>query len=941
MKILKVYSPFKRDFIKAYTDLIVKDRHNNIFLVSFSGKQSNVNEIESGINRNTRLILGTSTGRYSSDGMMQATRDCILMPRGKYKTISSNIDDLKHNIMYMDFSENDNIRKSFGIEHAIFSWNGEIVETLYSHLDSNFDIPLLPEWSTWIYNSFINRNYSKELIVESFGKETKLKGLSLNITKSNFEALISEGIRNKEISFQDTEEKDENLNYINNLSSYLKAYSNLLGQKISENFTPLHDPRNNKLSEKIRELKKHPFRAQADLIQGSVNALNKQSSVIISGEMGTGKTLIGAAIPYIQKDGKSYRAIVMCPGHLIYKWEREIKELIPDVKVFHLESYKDVLALRKAEKKPESIEYYILSRDRGKLSYTEKPAVIWKPRRGWSCPTCGGIQRDLRNINNNFEIMGPEDFNNKNTKNSYCSEEIRVWNKTLKRWQVKRCNEYLWTADNSRIRRYSPAKLINKYLRGFFDYFIADEIHELKNMTKQGDSLGLISESVNKTIGLTGTLLGGYAKDLFYMLFRTQTQNMIDEGLSYNSINDWNARYGIVEEDFETEYYGMTNSQRKRRKVRSRIKPGVNPVVFGKHLINSVGFIELSDIQESLPDYTEYVELVSMDADQKEAYLDIQNVLSTSINNNRNYSFLRKHIHNLMVYPDKPFNWEPIIDEERELNYQPINLSETRIFPKEAKLIEILQEEKNNNRKAMVFATFTGKFGALERLKFILEHAGFKISVLTSSITSNKREAWINEKAKTSDVIICNARLVETGLDLIDFPTIIHYQTGYVLSTLRQSSRRSWRIGQTRPVKVYFLAYEETLQDTSLRLLGDRLEASMAIEGRFSEEGLQSLSDGLDMINELAKTLVEELNDIDSAETIWNRINSSNKNFKQTKVDNDYEMFLNKNISKEKVQTKNVQLSLLEFAKQNKIKKRKRRKSKSNANQLDLFSFIS
>ena len=29
------------------------------------------------------------------------------------------------------------------------------------------------------------------------------------------------------------------------------------------------------------------------------------------------------------------------------------------------------------------------------------------------------------------------------------------------------------------------------------------------------------------------------------------------------------------------------------------------------------------------------------------------------------------------------------------------------------------------------------------------------------------------------------------------------------------------------------------------------------------------------MINELAKTLVEELNDIDSAETIWNRINSS------------------------------------------------------------------
>ena len=31
---------------------------------------------------------------------------------------------------------------------------------------------------------------------------------------------------------------------------------------------------------------------------------------------------------------------------------------------------------------------------------------------------------------------------------------------------------------------------------------------------------------------------------------------------------------------------------------------------------------------------------------------------------------------------------------KKGLNYQPINLSETRTFPKEAKLIEILQEEK-------------------------------------------------------------------------------------------------------------------------------------------------------------------------------------------------------------------------------------------------------
>ena len=47
---------------------------------------------------------------------------------------------------------------------------------------------------------------------------------------------------------------------------------------------------------------------------------------------------------------------------------------------------------------------------------------------------------------------------------------------------------------------------------------------------------------------------------------------------------------------------------------------------------------------------------------------------------------------------------------------------------------------------------------------------------------------------------ICHPKIVETGLDLLDFPTILFHETGYSLHTLRQASRRSWRIGQHRPV---------------------------------------------------------------------------------------------------------------------------------------------
>ena len=59
-------------------------------------------------------------------------------------------------------------------------------------------------------------------------------------------------------------------------------------------------------------------------------------------------------------------------------------------------------------------------------------------------------------------------------------------------------------------------------------------------------------------------------------------------------------------------------------------------------------------------------------------------------------------------------------------------------------------------------------------------------------------------------MLITNPRCVETGLDLNAFTTIIFYSMGYNLFTLRQASRRSWRINQTAPrVEVYMLYYAD------------------------------------------------------------------------------------------------------------------------------------
>ena len=58
--------------------------------------------------------------------------------------------------------------------------------------------------------------------------------------------------------------------------------------------------------------------------------------------------------------------------------------------------------------------------------------------------------------------------------------------------------------------------------------------------------------------------------------------------------------------------------------------------------------------------------------------------------------------------------------------------------------------------------------------------------------------------------------------------------------------------------------------------MGSKLEASLAIEGKFTEEGLVALTSGEDMTTALAKALVDGL-ETEGVEQIWRKINEKNQ----------------------------------------------------------------
>ena len=65
---------------------------------------------------------------------------------------------------------------------------------------------------------------------------------------------------------------------------------------------------------------------------------------------------------------------------------------------------------------------------------------------------------------------------------------------------------------------------------------------------------------------------------------------------------------------------------------------------------------------------------------------------------------------------------------------------------------------------------------------------------------------------------------------------------------MRQASRRSWRIGQTQPVRVVFMSYRSTLQADALKLVSKKLQSSLAVEGELPEDGLAAFGDDGDVL---------------------------------------------------------------------------------------------
>src|ERR1700729_1129716 len=196
-----------------------------------------------------------------------------------------------------------------------------------------------------------------------------------------------------------------------------------------------------------------------------------------------------------------------------------------------------------------------------------------------------------------------------------------------------------------------------------------------------------------------------------------------------------------------------------------------------------------------------------------------------------------------------------------------------------------VKEELRQAGPSPAFSPHTRERGLTLPIEAVVRQEGLRVAVLRSSVPTDKREDWYDRQLKASvEVVICHPKLVETGLDLLAFPTLYFYETGYSLHTLRQASRRSWRIGQRFPVRVKFVTYSGTMQETCLRLMGKKMLVALMMEGKFSGEGLQSLDADEDLMSAMARELVQKAGVGESADAIWRELDHEREKFQPPPV---------------------------------------------------------
>ncbi|MGI2295564.1 hypothetical protein [Paenibacillus sp. GXUN7292] len=388
-----------------------------------------------------------------------------------------------------------------------------------------------------------------------------------------------------------------------------------------------------------------------------------------------------------------------------------------------------------------------------------------------------------------------------------------------------------------------------KRLKGWFDLFIMDEAHQAKGADSgRGDAFGQMVKSAKRTMMLTGTLTTGKSTSVKELLWRTDPKLLLDAGIDYHTGDiEWATRFGKIEQiikDDEGDVGVVT--RKKKRSITSREAPGIAPQMTAQFLIHKSVFLELTDMGLPLVELKEIPMFLEMDKEHALEYRRFHDTLYdackiASVRSSGVSGAWSKFNPATLMYASRPELGMTVTLGDGVYEAKPIG-TEADSHALERWLIETVQMELADGRGCIIYNQFTGNYGMNERVQTILSRNGIRSQILDEPNPEMRTTRLAEYEEAAVPVIITNMKLVEVGLDMMYWPTIIYNQLSYEVNTVRQSSRRSWRIGQDRECRVYYPIYNGTQKMKQfLHIMSARGHALM-VEGRLDKSELAEYS---------------------------------------------------------------------------------------------------
>lgn len=348
-----------------------------------------------------------------------------------------------------------------------------------------------------------------------------------------------------------------------------------------------------------------------------------------------------------------------------------------------------------------------------------------------------------------------------------------------------------------------------------YHVMILDEAHYIKNPnTKMAQTARKIN--AKHRFCLTGTPMENNLSEL-WSLFHFMMPAFLGHYKDFNK----NYRHPIEKD----------NDQTLKMKLINRVKPFILRRL-------------KTEVAKELPEKTTTMIHIDMDTAQEKVYEAVRLTMQENIRKIiAEKGFNRSHIHILeALLKLRQICCHPKLLNSENMNNKIKNVDKIP-SAKFDYLMETVPDMLREGRKILIFSQFTSM---LDLIGDGLKQQGIAWTKLTGK-TRKREEAIEQFQSGAVSVFLISLKAGGVGLNLTTADTVIHYDPWWNPAAEEQASDRAWRIGQDKPVFVYKLITNQSIEQRILQLQEKKAQLARSIleqstdDVQFNEEDIMNL----------------------------------------------------------------------------------------------------